>query len=300
MYDLVQGARDDGVHLGFFSGDTLYWQMRLEDEAAVPGDSTHAVHDRVMVVYRNPYPPTAKGLGDPNPDQTQQTIYWRDVPVARDEEALVGVHFTHPLNCREHVAAWASTGRPPAGTTPQVSPELSSDPQPMTVIAANHWVFAGSGAKNGTTVPNVYGQESDVADANRGSATCGQSAWDPPAVQPRHLGNSYQVLTSGAFNNKPLLVGQPNPGVDTVVPVNSTIYQACSQAWVFAAGDIMWGNTLGPSLLLGKDYSNTVNQQMTLNVLNVFAGLSQAPASGSNCVAPLPEALLPAVLSTLD
>lgn len=300
MYDNVQAARDAGVHLGFFSGDTIYWQMRLQAEQATPGDGSHATADRVMAVYRYPYPPNSAGLGDPDPDQTLQTVYWRQMPLMRDEAALVGVHFTHPVNCREHVAAWATTGSPPTATKQQASPQLNADPQPMTVIAASHWVFGGSGAQNGDTVANVYGQEADVAEVGRGDPRCGVSRYDPPTRRPNSLFGTYQVLTQGTFNSKAILVGRPNPGIDTVVPVNSVIYQACSGAWVFAAGDIMWGNTLAPSLLLGKNYSSALNQQMSLNVLNVFAGVTRLPTSTKACIASLPDGVVPVIQSSVD
>jgi hypothetical protein len=69
----------------------------------------------------------------------------------------------------------------------------------------------------------------------------------------------------------------------TVAPVNSVLYQACSGAWVFGAGDIMWGNTLAPSLLLSQDYSSAQLQQLSHNILDVFAG-RKAVASGGKCV----------------
>jgi len=75
--------------------------------------------------------------------------------------------------------------------------------------------------------------------------------------------------------------------------VNTTIYQACSGAWVFAAGSIMWGNALAasppisgslsesnPAPLLTEDYSNATVQQMSANLLNVFNGSASAPNSG--------------------
>ena len=34
MRDHVEAARDDGVHLGFFSANSAYWQVRLEPSAA--------------------------------------------------------------------------------------------------------------------------------------------------------------------------------------------------------------------------------------------------------------------------
>ena len=46
MRDNVEAARDRGVNLGFFSGNTSYWQVRFE-----PSVSTNAP-SRVMVGYK--------------------------------------------------------------------------------------------------------------------------------------------------------------------------------------------------------------------------------------------------------
>lgn len=290
MYDAVQAARDSGVHLGFFGGDTLYWQMRLEDETAQPGDGTHNGHDRVMVVFRSPYPPQANGLGDPNPDPALQTIYWRDFPLMRDEEALVGVHFTHPLNCTEHVAAWASAG------TADVAPVLRSAPQPLVVASTASWVFEGTGLHAGDSIPHVYGQESDALEPSA-DPPCGRSPADPPARTPSYLGNTFTLIASSPFEN---VVWRPPAAVAqrTLAPVNSVVFQACSGAWVFAAGDIMWGNTLAPSFMLEQDYTSAPLQQLTANVLDVFAGRKSAPP-GQGCTTRYPVELLEGPLQLL-
>jgi hypothetical protein len=290
MYDAVQAARDAGVHLGFFGGDTLYWQMRLEDETAQPGDGTHNGHDRVMVVFRNRYPPLANGLGDPNPDPALQTIYWRDFPLMRDEQALVGVHFTHPVDCTEHVAAWAGGG------TPAAAPSLRSMPQPLVVASTASWVFDGTGLHQGDSVPHVYGQESDAFERHV-APMCGRGPADPAARAPAYRKGTFAVFASSPFDNvvwgPGLPVTQP-----TLAPVNSVVFQACSGAWVFAAGDIMWGNALAPSFLLGQDYTSAPLQQLSANVLDVFAGRKSVPAGGA-CVLPYPAELLEPSLQLL-
>ena len=279
MYDAVQAARDSGVHLGFFGGDTLYWQMRLEDETAEPGDGTHNRHDRVMVVFRNRYPPQANGLGDPNPDPALQTIYWRDFPLMRDEQALVGVHFTHPLDCTEHVAGWADAGTAAAG------PPLRSLPQPLVVASTASWVFDGTGLHEGESLPHVYGQEADAFEPAAAPA-CGHSSADPPARAPAYRQGTFAIIASSPFENVVWQQGTPVAKA-TLAPVNSVVFQACSGGWVFAAGDIMWGNTLAPSFVLGQDYTNASLQQLTANVLDVFAG-RKSVATGGPCVVHYP------------
>jgi hypothetical protein len=87
--------------------------------------------------------------------------------------------------------------------------------------------------------------------------------------------------------------------IPTRLPVNSVVYQACSGAWVFGAGDIMWADALGPSLILGKDYSSTQIQQITQNVLDVFAERTAPPAGSSGPCVPSFQPVAQTVLTTL-
>jgi hypothetical protein len=312
MYDSVQSARDHGVHLGFFGANSVYTQMRVEDSLAPIGDGSHDRHDRVLVVYRYPYPPDIHGKGDPNRDPALQTIFWRDFPLRRDEQALVGVHYTHahPYKCREHLAGWATAGTPPGVGVGQAAPELRAPPQSLVVTDADNWVYAGTGVSDGTVVPHVYGQEADGYDVGRGAQPCGDGYIEPPAVPPTYLTGTFALLSSSPFTNITPVAGVDSdqiPGagvgsgtdVHTKQPVNSVIYKACSGAWVFGAGSIMWGNALAPSLILGVDYSNPVIQKMTANVLDVFSGRRAAPATSSNCVRPA-NVLAPVVTAILD
>jgi len=301
MYDAVQAARDQGLNLGFFSGDTLYWQMRLEDERAPTGDSTHNLQDRVMVVFRHPYPPNSHRLGDPNPDPAQQTINWRNFPVMRDEEALVGVHFTHPVNCPEHVASWAGFSYPPLGDQPQTAPALRVPSQPLTVADAASWVYEGTGLRRGDEVPGVYGAEADAFERSVPAQPCGRSPQDPPARPPAHRAGTLSVFAQGWFDAATVSATNHITLIPTRVPANSVVYQACSGAWVFGAGDIMWANALNPSFILGQNYVSAQIQQMTGNVLNVFAGRQAPPPTSPSaaCVGsfqPALEGVLPSIL----
>jgi len=84
----AEEARDHGVGLGFFSANTCYWQIRLEPSQAT-GEP-----DRTMVAYKevaqteDPYAID----GDPTNDHLV-TTQWRDRPVNRPENRLLGVMF---------------------------------------------------------------------------------------------------------------------------------------------------------------------------------------------------------------
>ncbi|HZZ86496.1 MAG TPA: N,N-dimethylformamidase beta subunit family domain-containing protein [Anaeromyxobacteraceae bacterium] len=71
-------ARDAGVPLAFFSGNPLYWKVRMEDYA-------DARSPRTIVVYK------AHPENDPN--QADPTGRWRDAVVNHPENALVGVMY---------------------------------------------------------------------------------------------------------------------------------------------------------------------------------------------------------------
>ena len=297
MYDAAVAARDAGVNLGFFSGNTLYTQMRLEATAASAGDGTHGNRDRVIVVYRHAYPPQANGLGDPNPDPRLQTIRWRAFPVLRDQEQLIGVHYTTYLNCAPHTAAWASAGRAPTTTQPQSAPYLLADPQPLIVAAGSHWAYAGTGLTTGASVPGVNGQEADSYE-KVSKATCGPNSGDPPPVLPTARLGSLVVLADSPFDH---IEGSPGNlvSIPTGVHVHAVIYQACSGAFVFSAGSVMWPNALAPSNILGKNYSQPTIQKMTQNLLDAFARRIVPPSSTGACRAgdrPLIEAITPLLL----
>jgi hypothetical protein len=104
---------------------------------------------------------------------------------------------------------------------------------------ASNWVYAGTGFNNGTVVTGIVGYEYDVAVSN--------------GSQPAGL-----VLLSSS----PMGSGRPN--------ANSSLYQAASGAWVFAAGSIDFVKGLNS---YGWDCTTCVNagiQRMTANILNTF------------------------------
>ncbi len=119
----VEAARDAGVHLGFFSANSAYWQVRFEASTA-SGDA-----DRVMVCYK-------KAARDPLPagsaDKSLATDKWRSAAVDQPEEALIGVMYA---------------GDP-----------VDAD---IVVTAAAHWVFAGTGLAPGAVLPGLLGYEVD-------------------------------------------------------------------------------------------------------------------------------------------
>jgi len=129
MYDAVQAARDAGVSLAFMGSNDVYWQVRYEPSPA-------GVAHRVLVAYKTSEPPNAiDPITATQPSLT--TTQWRQNPVNRPEQGLLGVQFT------------SQTGDTWDSTVPYVVTN-SSDP-----------LYAGSGLADGSSVPGIVGYEAD-------------------------------------------------------------------------------------------------------------------------------------------
>ena len=100
----VEAARDRGIDLAFFSANVCYWQARLEDG------------NRTLVSYKESALSADPLANDGNPlNDARITTKWRNVPVLRPEESLVGVMY--------------------------VESPVDGD---ITIDNASHWVFAGA------------------------------------------------------------------------------------------------------------------------------------------------------------
>jgi hypothetical protein len=101
MRDNVEHARDAGVSLGFFSGNTSYWQVRFEP-SPVTGDSR-----RTMVGYKDFW------YLDPITPDCFKTNEWRLPPVNRPEDQMIGVKYVtqaRPTLVIEDASHWVFTG----------------------------------------------------------------------------------------------------------------------------------------------------------------------------------------------
>jgi len=78
MFDAAEYARDHGVNLAFFTGNTIYWQVRMDPSAS-------GVPNRTMIGYKN------VARLDPIADRRLATDKWRNV--GRPEQALLSVMY---------------------------------------------------------------------------------------------------------------------------------------------------------------------------------------------------------------
>jgi N,N-dimethylformamidase beta subunit-like, C-terminal/IPT/TIG domain len=205
MFDAAEAARDAGVNLGFFGANNVYTQVRFEPSAS-------GTPNRVVVCYRSyPWFPI-----DPVQGPTTTTEF-RQAPVNRPEQTLIGVQYTVTHPNFDYV-----------------------------VTNSSHWVYAGTGFRDGDIVPGIVGYEAD--------------ALMPNFAPPNAL--SQTILSRSPYDDG---------GVTKYT--NSSIYQAPSGAWVFAAGTMSWSWALdevpGPYRHFVVDARI---QQATANVMNAFLG----------------------------
>lgn len=147
-----------------------------------------------------------------------------------------------PVNRPEQqVIGIMSTGQQPNGARPA----------PYVVNNANNWVYANAGVNNGDSIPNIVGYETDRQVS--GVAT--------PSAVP----GTYTLLSTSPY----AAVGG---GTDYA---QSSVYEAASGAWVFAAGSIEW--SWGLYNYNHNNYADPRIQQITANVLNQFSSPPQPP-----------------------
>jgi len=119
MRDSLEKALAGGTSLAFFGGNDLYRHIRFEPSPLGP--------DRIEVNYKS-------AAEDPylRIDRTQVTSQWREWPVNRPEQALLGAQY----ECNPARADWVATGEPA-------------------------WLYRGTGFAAGDSVPNLVGYEYD-------------------------------------------------------------------------------------------------------------------------------------------
>src|SRR5438045_9770677 len=99
----------------------MYWRIRVQPS------STTATENRVVECY--------KGAKDPHAKRGGSTGYWRSMSRGgqHNEQQLLGVQYV----------------------------SMVRDDAPLVVRAASHWLWAGTGVRNGDEIPHVVGGEAD-------------------------------------------------------------------------------------------------------------------------------------------
>lgn len=124
MRDAVEGFVGAGGNLAFFSANTCWWQIRLEDD------------NRTMVCYKCASEDPLTGQ-----DDGRVTVNWYDAPVLRPENTMTGVSF------RYGAGHW-----------------IGGDNGAYTTAFPEHWVLEGTGLGAGDQFAHgLVGYETDAA-----------------------------------------------------------------------------------------------------------------------------------------
>jgi hypothetical protein len=186
------------INLAVFSANCAYWQVRMEPDA-------HGNPNRLMVSYKQ-FATQEDPIRFTDPHRV--TTRWRDQPVNMPEDRMFGIMYA---------------GIPEA-------------PAPLVVTNAKHWLYEGTGLKNGDKIPGVVGGEVDLY--------CGKL----PGVE---------VIASSPV----MLYGKRRYA-------NVAWYQKPTGGKVFAVGSFYWNWFLDPIHYKNRAHENKAIQQITRNALN--------------------------------
>lgn len=147
MWDNLMNARSNGINMGFFSANQIYWQVRF-----INGTYGTIKRNRIMICYkgeRNPlclkvtgkiglHPANFCPLSrvDPIQDDDLTTGLFRDL--GRPEATLIGNQY--------------------------VTNPIMGD---ITITNASHWIFTGTGAENGTVLKGLLGYEINCFESGK-------------------------------------------------------------------------------------------------------------------------------------
>ncbi len=161
--DAVEAARAAGVSLAFLSANTAYWRIRLEPSAT-------GAPRRVVTCYKS-------ATLDPRAQAADTTALFRDPPLPRPENALIGVMY----------GDWS------------VFPGF-----PFVVRNASHWLYAGTGVHDGDTLGNIVLLEWDTVSDNGQTPPGLELLSDSPVVaddgtSPAHQNAAIYYPTPSSF-----------------------------------------------------------------------------------------------------
>jgi hypothetical protein len=119
--DALEAALGRGMSAAFLSGNSMFWQVRFEASRA-------GTPRRTLVCWK-----ALAATRDPQRGTPLQTSQWRDPPLSRPENAVLGVLYTAWL---KQDAAWI-------------------------VASSGHWIYEGTGVHDGDAIPGIVGYETD-------------------------------------------------------------------------------------------------------------------------------------------
>ncbi len=143
IYDAVQAARDNGTNLLMLSGDTIAWQVRLEDDG------------KTLVSYKENW------VADPEHRAGVAAAEAGNIEEARAHFRVV----TRGWKNMGYFPEWGIDERRPASGFLGVQSAGAMGPEgpwgDFAVEAPEHWLFAGTGMNKGDLIYGVMGYEYD-------------------------------------------------------------------------------------------------------------------------------------------
>ena len=130
----VEAAIAAGVHMGFFSGNNCYWQIRFEPSTVTGEPYRTVVGYKQDALTKDPY-----AIDNNRANDAFVTTKWRDAPVSRPEGQFLGVEYVYN--------------------------PVDSDVVIDNVDAAP-WVFENTGLTRGSVLPGLLGYEVDAITFN--------------------------------------------------------------------------------------------------------------------------------------
>jgi hypothetical protein len=198
MRDHVEAARDAGVHLGFFTANCAYWQIRLEPSAA------SGTANRIMVCYKKASRDPIRASGN----TSRATDKWRSEAVNRPEGELIGVMYAgDPVDADIVIKApghwvFAGTGLTANDTLPgllgyEVDCVHSKTPANLQILAESPWVALNDATKHGLAHMSIYTAASGAIVFATGSMqwSWGLDDFNAPGLRTSRLSSAAQRIT---------------------------------------------------------------------------------------------------------
>lgn len=192
MFEHVKRAVDDGLSVAFLSGNSIMWVIRLLPASRPPSVNIDPRTNLTLDGKRVPVEPDPSGnpyrifyragrFGGLLPQEEETGIMGPFEMEGPNENTLMGARTTYPFNG-------------------------SGD---WTVSRADHWIFDGTGMKNGDSIPGLVGWEFHG---------------DPAAIE------GLEVVATGPTIN--------SAGKENIY--TATVYPGPQGNWVFNASTIFW------------------------------------------------------------
>ena len=166
----VEAAIAAGVHMGFFSANNCYWQIRLE-----PSGVTGEPHRTIVGYKQDALTKDPFAIDFDHRNDAFVTTKWRDAPVNRPEGQLLGVEYVY---------------NPVDGDV--VIDNVNAAP----------WVFENTGLTRGSVLPGLLGYEVDAVTFNSpvGTTRLAQSPFYNEATKRTEYSHmAFYTAPSGAI-----------------------------------------------------------------------------------------------------